>query len=88
VTISFERIAFRDQGKVRRIWAEILTDGPRFLLLREVDREGGDKSYERPDGVIVDVQRLIEKTAIISRKPARQNLTYGNLEIERGRVSA
>lgn len=79
----FERVAFRDKGKTRRIWAQILNDYPGFLLLREVDRNGNDKSYERADGVIVDRQRLIDKTVIISRKPAQENRTYGTLELRR-----
>ncbi len=86
--MSFERIKLKPAGYKRAVWwwFQVLSDGEDFLLGRKVNKNGEDSSYTNREGVIVDEQTLISKSTIIERKPARENLTYGYLEIIEGRL--
>lgn len=78
-----ERITFRDPntGKQKREWAQILSEGPTVILYRPLDSRGEDRSHYNAKGVLIDVQRMLATSLIVSRQPARQNPTYGTMEI-------
>ena len=60
----------------RTLWAYVVKPG---RVYRVVAREGQEKSWERPDGVIVEQEHylLIEPQGIIYERPAHVSQRYG-----------
>lgn len=80
---TFERITFRGaRQRHARTWlVEVLSESGEFLHCRRVNREGdaNDARYTR-EGVLVENEHLIQKSAISKRVPLRLNQHYCELE--------
>lgn len=82
MTIRIERITYNGERGRTTVWAEILSESERFLKFRRLRPNGSDYSFVRKkDGAVVDRQNLIDKRLIVCRERARENPTYGTLEI-------
>jgi hypothetical protein len=66
-------------GKAKTMLLEVISETPSWWFGRKVNRFGDDNSYQRKDGVIVDVQQLIDKNAVEKFKELTMDKKYGEL---------
>lgn len=84
---GYVRLTFVPAGakRSRTTWAKFVRaagklDGRALAYYAQCKADGGDYSYARRDGVVVEETRLI-LTFVDDAKPARWNLHYGELEV-------
>jgi hypothetical protein len=61
----------------RTMVLELIGETPQFYHGRKVNRFGEDNSFMRKDGVVVDLQELIDKALVTKTKALEMNRKHG-----------
>ena len=82
--MSYVKLWFKKgtPGKSRTMLLEVISEPPVWWFGRKVNRFGEDNSYQRGDGMLVDVQQLISKAAVDKFKKLTMDKKYGELVAE------